>query len=319
MNDVIIFGGSGFIGSHLIKHLNTNGVIPLVCDIIEKPLLKNLRYNFRCIDVRKPFDIDLSDKNVSIIYNLAAISKSPGHEPQEYYETNINGAKNISNFAEEKNINTIIFTSTIAVYGYSESPCLENSPLNADSDYGLSKIQAEKVHIKWFENNKNRNLIILRPGVVYGYKENSNFHRLYKAIKRGLFFYPGRKDTLKSCIYVKDLVSISYNLIKQEKFQIFNMCYNKSFSIEKIVYTISSICNFKIPKSIIPSKFLIILAFLINKITVNKLGFHPERVKKVMLSTNVSGQKLQKLGFNLMDFELSIKDWYKDSESKGLL
>ena len=42
MNDVIIFGGSGFIGSHLIKHLNTNGVIPLVCDIIEKPLLKNL-------------------------------------------------------------------------------------------------------------------------------------------------------------------------------------------------------------------------------------------------------------------------------------
>ena len=128
MNDVIIFGGSGFIGSHLIKYLNTNGVIPLVCDIIEKPLLKNLRYNFRCIDVRKPFDIDLSDKNVSIIYNLAAISKSPGHEPQEYYETNINGAKNISNFAEEKNINTIIFTSTIAVYGYSENPCLENSP-----------------------------------------------------------------------------------------------------------------------------------------------------------------------------------------------
>ena len=38
-----------------------------------------------------------------------------------------------------------------------------------------------------------------------------------------------------------------------------------------------------------------------------------------MLSTNVSGQKIQKLGFNLMDFGLSIKDWYKDSESKGLL
>ena len=53
---------------------------------------------------------------------------------------------------------------------------------------------------------------------------------------------------LKSCIYVKDLVSISYNLINQEKLQIFNMCYNKSFSIEKIVYTISSTCNFKIPK-----------------------------------------------------------------------
>ena len=97
------------------------------------------------------------------------------------------------------------------------------------------------------------------------------------------------------------------------------MCYNKSFSIEKIVHTISNTCNFKIPKSIIPAKPLIILAFLINKITINKLGFHPERVKKVMYSTNVSGKKIQKLGFDLTDFELSIKDWFKDSESKGLL
>ena len=61
------------------------------------------------------------------------------------------------------------------------------------------------------------------------------------------------------------------------------------------------------------------VAFIVNKITINKIGVHPDRVKKIMYSTNVSGEKLAKLGYKLGDFDNSIKDWFNDSGKKGLL
>ena len=319
MNDIIIFGGAGFIGSHLIKYLNSIGITPIVCDIIEKPLLEDLDYIYRYVDVREKINIDISDFNIFAIYNLAAISKTPGHMPDEYYATNINGAKNICNFAKNNNINKIIFTSTISVYGPSEMACTEDTDLAPSSDYGHSKLQAENIHSKWLTESDDRNLIILRPGVVYGLYENSNFHRLYKAMKLRIFFYPGRKDTFKSCIYVKDLVLISYKLMKENKSDVINMCYKDSLTIEEIVLCIAKTCYFKIPSLVIPSKLLLIIAFIINKITINQLGVHPDRVKKIMFSTNVSGHKLFNLDYKLIPFDESIEDWFNDSNQKGLL
>jgi len=325
VNNIIIFGGCGFIGSHLIKYLNSIGLTPIVCDIVKEPILKNLEYKYIYVDVRKTINIDISMYNISTIFNLAAISKSPGHKKYEYYDTNIKGAQNVCNFARNNKINKIVFTSTIAVYGFSEKPCFESNILNADSDYGKSKIEAENIHSYWLEESENKELLILRPAVVYGLYENSNFHRLYKAIKMRLFFYPGRKDTLKSCIYVKDFVSLSYKLINEGKCKnkgkskVINMCYENAFSIEEISKSIAKVCNCRIPFIIIPSKVLLLLAFIVNKITINKIGFHPDRVKKIMYSTNVSGEKLAKLGYKLGDFDNSIKDWFNDSGKKGLL
>ena len=244
------------------------------------------------VDVRESINIDISNYNINIIYNLAALSKSPGHLKHEYYDTNIKGAQNVCDFARNNNVNKIVFTSTIAVYGFSEKACLENDSLNADSDYGKSKIEAEKIHYLWDLEKEDRQLLTLRPAVVYGFKENSNFHRLYKAIKLGLFFYPGRKDTLKSCIYVKDLVLLSYKLLDDCESKTVNMCYENALSIEKIVNTIAEICKHKIPTLIIPSKILLLLSRVINRLTINKMGIHPERVKKIMYSTNVSGLQL---------------------------
>ena len=73
--------------------------------------------------------------------------------------------------------------------------------------YGISKLVAEKIHEKWQNGDTaHRQLTIVRPGVVFGKGENGNFTRLYWAIRGHKFAYPGRKDTIKACIYVKELV-----------------------------------------------------------------------------------------------------------------
>ena len=110
-------------------------------------------------------------------------------------------------FAEKWNIKKIVFTSSIAPYGAAEELKKETTLPTPNTAYGISKLVAEKIHEKWQNGDAtHRQLTIVRPGVVLGKGENGNTTRLYWAIRGHKFAYPGRKDTIKACIYVKELV-----------------------------------------------------------------------------------------------------------------
>ena len=126
MRKSIIFGSSGFIGKHLKQFINGS----VLCDIKKEELTT-------LCDVRNPIGIECG--NISVIYNLAAIHTTPGHQYHEYFETNIKGAENICNFAREKNIKTILFTSSISPYGTWEDEKTEVSLPLPNSAYGISK------------------------------------------------------------------------------------------------------------------------------------------------------------------------------------
>lgn len=79
-----------------------------------------------------------------IIFNFAAVHRTPGHEDHEYFETNIRGAENVVAFAERHGIKQIVFTSSIAPYGPSEELKSEDTLPTPNSAYGISKLVAEK-------------------------------------------------------------------------------------------------------------------------------------------------------------------------------
>ena len=310
----IIFGGSGFIGQHLINYLNTE---PKCFDIQTNGISK-------FCDVRNPINIKCND--VSVIYNLAAIHTTPGHDYHEYFETNIKGAENICNFARKKNINTILFTSSIAPYGTWEGEKTEDSLPLPTSAYGSSKLVAEEIHKRWQSEKPNeRTLIIVRPGVVFGKGEGGNFTRLYKALKKRQFFYPGRKDTKKAAIYVKDLVRLMVEMVKKEKpgVHLYNTVYTHIHSIEEICKAMAKVTDSKNPKITIPAFVLKLAAstihFLGKAMGRSFDGIHPDRVKKLMISTNINGQKLLDYEYKIeYSLEESIADWYKDCEGNDL-
>ncbi|RMZ48913.1 SDR family oxidoreductase [Candidatus Marinimicrobia bacterium PRS2] len=312
----IIFGGSGFIGQHLINKLGSNC---LNLDIIQT------ENNYLFCDVRKPIDIKLG-KTIKVIYNLAATHTTPGHEYYEYFETNIKGAENICDFARKKNINTIVFTSSIAPYGTWEEEKTEDSLPLPTSAYGSSKLVAEEIHKRWqAEKPDERKLIVVRPGVVFGQNEGGNFTRLYRAMKAGRFFYPGRKDTKKAAIYVKDLVRLMVEMTEKEKpgVSLYNTVYTPCYTLEEICISMAKVAAGKEPRFTIPSGLLKISASIIN--IFGKLigksfdGIHPDRVKKLMISTNINGQRLLNNGYTL-DFKLedAIYDWYKNCNKEEL-
>ena len=94
-----------------------------------------------------------------------------------YFETNIRGAENVCAFAEKFGIKKIVFTSSIAPYGAAEDLKTEETLPTPNTPYGISKLVAEKIHTIWQAKQPNeRQLTIVRPGVVFGKGENGKVY-----------------------------------------------------------------------------------------------------------------------------------------------
>jgi len=331
----IIFGGSGFIGTHLIHLLNAGVVKPgdkiydldivmpgeegVVPGIVEK----NDGVEYIRLDVCKPIEFDFTPTADDIIFNLAAVHRTPGHLDYEYFETNIHGAENVVAFAEKYGIKKILFTSSIAPYGAAEEMKEETTLPTPNTPYGISKLVAEKIHEGWQGKDTACELTIVRPGVVYGKGEHGNFTHLYWGIRKRYFIYTGRKDTIKACIYVKELVRfIKYRMIDNSfpSADIFNCTFEPAYRIDQICETMMKATGLKRYIPLIPGDLLITAATILGPIGGKKVGIHPARVKKLMVSTNICGKKLAESGYKfLYTFEETIEDWYKDCDEQELV
>ena len=330
----IIFGGSGFIGTHLIHLLNETKqpedkiydldiVMPGEEGVVPGIVEKNDGVEYIRLDVRKPIEFDFTPTENDIIFNLAAVHRTPGHPDNEYFETNIRGAENVTAFAEKHNIHKILFTSSIAPYGAAEELKTEETLPTPNTPYGISKFVAEKIHEKWQAMDENkRELTIVRPGIVYGKGEHGNMTRLYKRQKKRYFFYAGRRDTIKACIYVKELVLFfKYRMIDNDfvGVDIFNCTFEPAYNIQQICETMQRATDMKRHIMLIPSWILMPAAYTLGPIGGKKVGIHPARVKKLMVSTNISGKKLSESDYKFhYSFEETFKDWFEDCNREGL-
>ena len=334
----IITGGTGFIGTHL-----TNLILEMYpdahiynLDIVKpgtpNPVVKNykpalrdgekLRSIFVEHDIRKPIEnLPFTPTSEDIIFNFAAVHRTPGHPDQAYFETNICGAENVVAFAEKYGISKIVFTSSIAPYGAAEQLKAETTLPTPNTPYGISKLVAEKIHIAWQNGDaKKRQLTIVRPGVIFGKGENGNFTRLYWGIRKHTFAYPGRKDTIKACIYVKELVCfMMYRLERHDHgVELYNCTFEPAYTIEQIVTTMKKVTGLTQAVPYIPNALIMPVAG-IAKCMGSPMGICPARVKKLQISTNICGKKLATSGYQFKySFEEAVADWFKDNDEQYL-
>lgn len=330
----IIFGGSGFIGTHLI-HLLKNEclkpndkiydldiVMPGEEGVVPGVVEKNDDVEYIRLDVRKTIEFGFKPTKDDVIFNLAAVHRTPGHPDYAYFETNIYGAENVTAFAEKHGIRKILFTSSIAPYGAAEELKTEDTLPTPNTPYGISKLVAEKIHQIWQAKDSSRELTIVRPGIVYGKGEHGNMTRLYNGQKKRYFFYAGRKDTVKACIYVKELVRFfKYRMIDNDfpGVDVYNCTFEPAYNIEQICGTMQTATGMKRYIPLVPGGLLMTAATILGPIGGKKVGIHPARVKKLMVSTNICGKKLAGCGYKFhYSFEDTFKDWYADCNGKGL-
>lgn len=285
-NDIVLVtGSSGFIGTHLVSRLVEMGK-SVSCIDIKEPRVRLPGVRYIEGDVRNISALDIS--GTGAIINLAAVHTTPGHPDHEYYDTNVLGALEIVKAAELHGVKNIIFTSSISVYGPSEDRKTEESKPAPVTAYGKSKFMAEEIFRLWCSAREDRKLIIARPAVVFGPGEGGNFTRMAKLMSSGFFVFPGRRDAIKSCIYVQDLIDIMMHAYSAGgNYELINGSYLECPTLEDIVTALRD-GYFPNARFVdVPAGIVKGAAKMLSMVNGLGLGIHPERVEKLLRSTNV--------------------------------
>jgi len=294
-----IIGGSGFIGTRLSNRLTQN---KKEFSIVDKAMSKSFNTICSIGDVRDTDSLSKVLEGDDIIINLAAEHRDDVTPKTLYDDVNVQGARNVCEVAETKGINTIIFTSSVAVYGFAPIGTDESGEINYFNDYGRTKYEAELVYKAWQEKDpENRKLVIVRPTVVFGEQNRGNVYNLLRQIASGKFMMIGDGTNRKSMAYVENIAAfLEYSLGFEKGVHIYNYIDKPDFDMNTLVSKVNKALG-KDEK--IGFRMPFVLGYSIGKvfdlasvITGKKFTVSSIRVKK-FCSDSMFGTSIEKSGF----------------------
>lgn len=332
---ITIIGGSGFVGTRLAKRLVDAGH---AVKIVDKRISRAFPELWTRSDVRNApnenaeFPESATDaltapgvaeesakaqkmqtlldalKASDVVVNLAAEHRDDVTPKTLYDEVNVEGAKNVCDACAALGIKEIIFTSSVAVYGFAPEGTDENGEINYFNDYGRTKFEAEKIYSDWAKDARN-SLTIIRPTVIFGEGNRGNVYNLLRQIAGGRFPMVGDGKNRKSINYVENVAAFiqfcAENDVKQfselTNISLFNYCDTPAYDMNTLVKTVykalgkekKSIFHFPYWLGIFGGKCFDALA----KVTGKKFAVSSIRVKKFCQSTYFTSSEVSKTGF----------------------
>ncbi|MFW5694544.1 MAG: UDP-glucose 4-epimerase GalE [Alkalispirochaeta sp.] len=171
--NVLVIGGAGYIGSHVVRELLDESYSVTVFDNLASGLRVNLQEgaDFLHGDILRPDQLSAAMDRHDAIIHLAAF-KAAGESmirPEKYALNNLNGTVNILNAASAAGIRRIVFSSSAAVYGEPEYlPIDEAHPTRPENFYGFTKLEIERV-MEWYDRIRGMRYAALRYFNAAGY------------------------------------------------------------------------------------------------------------------------------------------------------
>lgn len=182
--DILVVGGAGYIGSHVVKALRDAGRQPVVFDNLSTGLRENLFPEIPFIhgDLLIPEQVRAAMRGIRSVIHLAAL-KAAGDsmlEPERYALHNLNGTVNLLHAAGTAGVRHFVFSSSAAVYGEPQYlPLDENHPTEPANFYGQTKLQIEML-LSWFSRLRNMRYAGLRYFNAAGYDPDGEVRGLEK-------------------------------------------------------------------------------------------------------------------------------------------
>jgi len=332
MVNILITGGTGFLGTHLVKKLNSLGynlklLIRKNSNISTFQDLKNIEYNIG--EVNSIETLYKATEDIDLIYHLAAYTRMWARDKKVFEETNIKGMENIAKVALEKGIKLIYISSFIALGATPAEPVDETfeSEEGLFLDYAQTKFQAKKIIKKYIQNGLN--VIIFYPGIVYGPGDFNIFGQTIYDITEGKFLgCPGKGDTIGSFVYVNDVIEgfisvIERNDLEGEEFILGGV----NIKIGDWLNLISEIAgNAKKPRHF-PMSLGILYGWLCEiKTKITKKMPYTNRATVKMLNHNWvynSDKAIKELNYKITPLDVGLQEtiaWYRNfNESQNTL
>ena len=274
---ILVTGGAGYIGSHVVMHLCDAGHDVVVIDDLSLGDKKavDLRATFIQGSIKNKEDLNRCLKDIETVMHFAAF-KSAGESmknPQKYSQNNMIGTLTLLQSMIEHKINNIIFSSTAAVYGYPEYLALdEKHPLNPINFYGFTKLAIENM-LEWYHKLLGINYVILRYFNAAGYDEaeritsrENNPANLIPAImevasgnRDKIDVFGNNYDTpdgtgIRDYIHVSDIAKAhvkSLELILANQSEIINLGSEEQYSVMDVMLLTEKITGKTIPHEIV--------------------------------------------------------------------
>lgn len=279
---VLVIGGAGYIGSHVVRALLQSGFAVTVYDNLSTGQKINLFADAVFVegDILDTVKLEqVMSGGFDAVVHLAA-KKAVGESmenPQLYARNNINGAINIFNAMVNNGVKNVVFSSTSAVYGLPQYlPLDEKHPDNPMSFYGFTKIEIERV-MNWFSRLKDFNYIALRYFNAVGYAADGsikgkeiNSQNLLPIVmdvicgrREKLLVYGNDYDTpdgtcIRDYIHVEDLatahVAAIKKLLTEKKSHIINLGTGKGTSVLEIIKSVEHVTGKKVKYEFAPRR-----------------------------------------------------------------
>lgn len=229
--NVLVTGGAGYIGTRLIKNLSANKAVNKI--VIYDNLLRG-NYNmflgdkyihpegltFVQGDLLDSRSLKKALKGIDVVYHLAAKATSPFANVNLHFYEQINnwGTAELTYAIEESDVKKVIYLSSMGVYGFSDEPINEDSPVNPSSFYAISKQRGEE-HIERLD--KKFNPIIVRCGNVYGYSRSMRFDAVinrfvFEANFTGRISINGSGNQQRAFIHIHSIADILDQMAVQD-------------------------------------------------------------------------------------------------------
>ena len=288
---ITVIGGSGFVGTNLCRQLSLK---QQDFEIIDLKMSNQFPEKCKIADVR---NADTLRETITgdLVVNLAAVHRDDVRDKSEYRRTNVEGAENVALVCEEKSIKKIVFTSTVAVYGFAEPGTDETRMINPFNEYGRTKFDAEEKLRAWQTKGHN-SLIIVRPTVVFGEGNRGNVYNLFNQIASGKFLMVGEGHNKKSMAYIGNLVAFLETCISTgQKYGVYNYVDTPDLTMNELVSQVRAKLRAKDGVGLrLPYWLGMLLGYTVDVISFfvrKSLPVSSIRVKKFVSSTEFKSAK----------------------------
>jgi nucleoside-diphosphate-sugar epimerase len=243
-------------------------------------------------------------KGSDVVINLAAEHRDDVTPKSLYDDVNVLGSENVCNACTELGIKKIIFTSSVAVYGFAPVGTDETGEINYFNDYGRTKYLAEGKYREWLQKDSTNSAVIIRSTVIFGEQNRGNVYNLLKQIAGGKFPMVGKGTNRKSMNYVENVVAfIEYELSHDIEGgeHLYNYCDEPAYDMNNLVLDVykylgkpkSKLFHFPYWLAYCGGLCFDLLAFVTRK----KFAISSIRVKKFCQNTYFVASNIKKTGF----------------------